>query len=88
MNHEIFEEDITGIYFFLPTDGPLIISAFSVIAQVINAHALIGRELRHTARGDYNTEAIIFKMAAARFLDVSKEETSKMKENAGAVIIT
>ena len=39
-------------------------------------------------RGDYNTEAVIFKMAAARFLDVSEEETSKMKENAVALIIT
>ena len=42
----------------------------------------------HPARGDYTTEAVIFKMAAARFLDVSKEETSKMKENAVALIIT
>ena len=40
------------------------------------------------ARGDYNTEALILKMAAARFLDVFKEETSKMKENAVALIIT
>ena len=42
----------------------------------------------HPARGDYNTEALIFKMAAARFLDVSKEKTSKMKENVVALIIT
>ena len=42
----------------------------------------------HPERGDYNTEALIFKMAAARFVDVFKEETSKMKENAVAVIIT
>ena len=32
----------------------------------------------HLARGDYKTEALIFKMAAARLLDVFKEETSKM----------
>ena len=42
----------------------------------------------HLAEGDYNTEALIFNMAAARFLDVFKEETSKMKENAAALIIT
>ena len=36
----------------------------------------------------YNTEALIFKMAAARFLDEFEEETSKMKENAVALIIT
>ena len=42
----------------------------------------------HPARGDYNTEVLIFKMAVARFLDVFKEETSKMKENAVALIIT
>ena len=35
----------------------------------------------HPTRGDYNTEALIFKMAATQFLDVFKEETSKMKEN-------
>ena len=34
----------------------------------------------HPARGDYNTEALVLKMAAARFLDVFEEETSKMKE--------
>ena len=42
----------------------------------------------HPARGDYNTEALIFKMAAVRFLDVFKEKTSKMKENAVAQILT
>ena len=42
----------------------------------------------HPARGDYNIEALIFKMAAARFVDVFKEETSKMKENAVGLIIT
>ena len=30
----------------------------------------------------------MFKMAAAQFFDVFKEETSKMKENAGALVIT
>ena len=42
----------------------------------------------HPARGDYNTEALIFKMAAARFVGVSEEETNKMKENVAALIIT
>ena len=41
----------------------------------------------HPARG-CNTEALIFKMAAARFLDVFEEETNKMKENAVALIIS
>ena len=36
----------------------------------------------------YNTEPLIFKMGASRFLDVFKEETSEMKENAVALIIT
>ena len=44
----------------------------------------------HPMRGDFihDTEAQIFKTAAARFLDVYEEETSKMKENAVALIIT
>ena len=42
----------------------------------------------HPTRGDYNTEALIFKMAASRFLDVCTETTSEMKENAVALIIT
>ena len=42
----------------------------------------------HPARGDYNTEALIFKMATARFLDVFEEETNRMKENTIALIIT
>ena len=29
---------------------------------------------KYPARGDYNTEALIFKMAAARFLDVFTEK--------------
>ena len=40
----------------------------------------------HPARGDYNTGTLIFKIAATRFLDVFKEETSKSKENAVALI--
>ena len=39
------------------------------------------------ARGDYNTEALIFKMDTMRFLDVFEEETNKMKESAIALII-
>ena len=55
--------------------------------------ALIGLGLRHgrynhPSQGDYNSEALIFKMAAARFLDVLKGETSKMKENTVVLIIT
>ena len=42
----------------------------------------------HPSRGDYNTEVLIFKMAAARSLDVSEEEINKMKENAVVRIIT
>ena len=34
------------------------------------------------------TEALIFKMATARFLEVFEEETNKMKENTIALIIT
>ena len=33
----------------------------------------------HPARGDYNTEALIFKMDTTRFLDVFEEEMNKMK---------
>ena len=35
----------------------------------------------YLAWGDYNTEALIFKIAAARFLDVFKERTSKRTRN-------
>ena len=42
----------------------------------------------HPARGDYNTEALIFKMVTTWFLDVFKEVTNKRKENAVALIIT
>ena len=40
----------------------------------------------HPMRGDYNAEALIFEMAAAWFLDVSKEE--QVKWNAVALLIT
>ena len=55
--------------------------------------ALTGRELRFLFLAIITSRevimiALIFKMAAARFLDVFKEETSKMKENAVALIIT
>ena len=70
-------------------------STFSLIAQVIiEMRALwlvvnyVISRYNYLARGDYNTEALTFKMAAAQFLDVSKEESSKMKENAVALIIT
>ena len=68
---------------------------FSIIAQVIIEMSALWlvedyviSRYNHPARGDYNTEALIFKVAAARFLDVSEEETIKMKENAVALIIT
>ena len=44
--------------------------------------------ITYPAQGDYNTEAIIYKMASARFLDVFEEETNKMKENGMALTIT
>ena len=65
-----------------------------IITMIIEVCALIGRKLRHISlynhlvRGDYNTEALIFKMATMQFLDVFTENTSKMKENAVALIIT
>ena len=66
-----------------------------IIAQVfIEMRALwlvenyVVSRYNHPARSDYNTAAIIFKMAAARFFDEFEEETSKMKENAIALIIT
>ena len=61
---------------------------FSIIAQVIiEMRALwlvenyVISRYNHPARGDYNTEALIFKIATARFLDVFGEETNRMKEN-------
>ena len=60
----------------------LCLKSFSIIVQVIiEMRALWLVE-------NYNTQALIFKMAEARFLDVFKEKTSKMKENAVALIIT
>ena len=45
------------------------------------------RSSRETPEGEADTEELIFKMAAARFLDVSPGETKKMKKNAIALII-
>ena len=53
----------------------------SVEDYVISCH-------NYPARGDYNTEGLIFNMTAARFLDVFEEERNKMKESAVALIIT
>ena len=57
--------------------GMAIIIDFSIIAQVIiemRALWLVENHIisryNHLARGDYNTKVLIFKMAAARFLDV------------------
>ena len=62
----------------------MIIARYDVILdQSEHAHLY-----NHAARGDYNTEALIFNVAAARFLDVSEEKTKKVKENAVALIIT
>ena len=75
--------------------SPLSLSQFSIIAQVIieiRALCLVENYVisryNHHARGDYNTEALIFKMATPRFLDDFEEETNKMKENAISLIIT
>ena len=60
--------------------------SFSIIAQVIiemRALRLVENYVisryNHLARGDYHTEALIFKMATKQLLDVFKEQTSKMK---------
>ena len=70
-------------------------SLISIITQVIlEMRALwlvkdyVTSCYNHLAHGDYNTEGLILKVAAAWFLDVSEEETKKMKENAVALIIT
>ena len=65
----------------------------SLIAQVIERCACsdwsrIASCYNHPTQGDYNTEALIFKMAAAQFLDAFEEETHQVKENAVALIIT
>ena len=53
------------------------LSSISIIAQaIIEMRALrlvenyVISRYNHLARGDYNTKALIFKTAAARFLDV------------------
>ena len=68
---------------------------FSIIAQVIIEMCTLWlvedyviSRYNHPARGDYNTKALIFKMANVQFLDVFEEETNKMKENEIALIIT
>ena len=72
-----------------------VLSYFSIIAQVIiemSSLCLVEDYVifcyNHLVRSDYNTEALIFKMSAARFLVVFEEETNIMKENAAALIIT
>ena len=59
--------------------------------MILDAHALIAEAVTSFrvifTPGDYNTAALIFKMVAARFLDVF-EETNKMKQNAVALIIS
>ena len=67
---------------------------FSIIAQVIIQMGVLClvedyviSRYNHPVQGDYNTEALIFEMATARFLDVLKEETSKAKENTVLIII-
>ena len=60
--------------------------------MILDAHVLIAEAITSYFRiiftpGDYNTAALIFKMVAARFLDVF-EETNKMKQNAVALIIS
>ena len=42
----------------------------------------------HPVRGDYNTEALIFKMATMRFLVVFEEETNKMSSGDYSTIFT
>ena len=61
------------------------ITLFSIIAQVIiekRAYRLVENCViscyNHQARGDYNTEALIFKMATARFLIFLEKRKKKM----------
>ena len=42
----------------------------------------------HSVRGDYHTEALIFKMVTVRFFYVFEDETNKMKENVVGLITT
>ena len=44
---------------------------FSIIAEVVENYVI--SSYNHPARDDYNTEALIFKMAIARFFDVFNE---------------
>ena len=91
-------QESTPINWRQPTDdvgSGVRLLVFSIIAQVIiEMRALWLVEnyaiscYNHPARGDYNAEALIFKMATARFLDVSEKETNKRKENTLSLIIT
>ena len=61
-----------------------IIRRLEVFSINRDARALIGRELRHKLScynhptgGDYNNEALIFKMDTARFLGVLKKKRIK-----------
>ena len=76
---------------------PLTVIIISIIPQVIIEMCALWlvkdyiiSHYNHPVRGDYmyNTESLIFKMATTWFLDVSEEQTNKMKENASALIIT
>ena len=60
---------------------------FNIIAQVIiemrafwMVENYVISRYNHPAGSDYNTEALIFKMAAARFLDVFTEKQVKWKK--------
>ena len=62
-----------------------IITCISIIAQVIiekRVHRLVEDYIiscyNHPTRGDYNTEALIFKMATARFLMFLEKRKKKM----------
>jgi len=59
---------------------------FSIIAQVIiekHAHWLVEDYViscyNHPAQGDYNTEALIFKMATVQFLMFLEKRKKKMR---------
>ena len=72
--------DVTGIRAWL--------ILFSIISQVIiEMRALwlvkdcIISCYNHPTQGDYNAEALIFKMTTMWYLDVFEEETNKMKES-------
>ena len=72
-----------------------LILRISIISQVIiEMHTLrlvedcVMFRYNHPTLGDYDTEALIFKMDTAQFLDVSEEEINKRKENTAGLIIT